>query len=140
MIRVVNPPDRNVLAEVPSVGYKVFRVSSATAAAAAAKASELDIDGTSLENNRLTVKVDRNGDIASIYDKDAKRDLLSAPVMLELRDDPSPAWPAWEVLYDTVRSPARQYLSRPTIRIVERGPVRASLEITRHAAGSTFVQ
>jgi len=127
-------------ADVPSVGYKVFRVSSATSAAAAAKTSDVEISGAGLENNRLTVKVDRNGDISSIYDKDAKRELLSAPVMLELRDDPSPAWPAWEVLYDTVRTPARQYLSRPTVRIVERGPVRASLEITRHAAGSTFVQ
>ena len=125
------------LAPMPSVGYKVFHV---TASASSAADASLAISATSLENNRLTVAIDRNGDIASIYDKDAKRELLSAPVMLELRDNLSPPWPAWEVLYDTVRAPAREYVSRPTVRIVERGPVRVSLEITRRAAGSTFVQ
>ena len=102
--------------------------------------SSLEVTGTTLENNRLMVRIDRNGDIASIYDKDAKHELLSAPVMLELRDNLSPPWPAWEVLYDTVRGPAREYVSKPTIRIIERGPVRVALEITRRASGSTFVQ
>jgi alpha-mannosidase len=124
------------LADVPSVGYKVFHVS----AAAASAPSALHITSTSLENNRLAVTIDTDGDIASIYDKDAKHDLLSAPVMLELRDNPSPSWPAWEVLYSTVMSPAREYVANPTVRIVERGPVRVTLEITRKASGSTFVQ
>jgi alpha-mannosidase len=125
------------LPELPSVGFKVFHVRAKTAAAAA---SSLAVTATTLENNRLSVTIDRNGDIASIYDKDAKHELLSAPVMLELRDNLSPPWPAWEVLYETVQAPAREYVSKPTIRIVERGPVRVALEITRHAAGSTFVQ
>jgi alpha-mannosidase len=125
------------LPELPSVGFKVFHV---RAKASTATASSLSVSQTTLENNRLTVTIDRNGDIASIYDKDAKHELLSAPVMLELRDNLSPPWPAWEVLYDTVQGPAREYVAKPTIRIVERGPVRVALEITRRAAGSTFVQ
>jgi alpha-mannosidase len=131
------------LGEVPSVGFKVFHVRPATRDARAAgrePQSSLDVTANTLENNRLSVRIDRNGDIASIYDKDAKRELLRAPAMLELRDNPSAAWPAWEVLYDVVQAPAREFLSRPTIRIVERGPVRVALEITRKAAGSTFVQ
>jgi alpha-mannosidase len=124
------------LADVPSVGYKVFHVSPA----AAAPASSLHVTPTSLENNRLSVKIDQDGDISSIYDKDAKHELLSAPVMLELRDNPSPSWPAWEVLYSTVESPAREYVANPVVRVVERGPVRVTLEITRKASGSTFVQ
>jgi alpha-mannosidase len=90
----------------------------------------LSVTQTSLENNRLTVTIDRNGDIASIYDKDAKHELLSAPAMLELRDNLSPPWPAWEVLYDTVQAPAREYVSKPMIRIVERGPVRVAIAST----------
>ena len=125
------------LPELPSVGYKVFHVRPKVAPAAA---SSVEVTGTTLENNRLMVRIDRNGDIASIYDKDAKHELLSAPVMLELRDNLSPPWPAWEVLYDTVQGPAREYVSKPTIRIIERGPVRVALEITRRASGSTFVQ
>ena len=133
------------LAEMPSIGYKVFHVSpsgdrSRYRDQVPLPGTGLEVTATSLENNRLAVKIDRNGDIASIYDKDAKRELLSAPIMLEMRDNLSPPWPAWEVLYDTVRAPAREYVARPTIRIVERGPVRVALEITRQAAGSTFVQ
>ncbi len=126
------------MADVPAVGYKVVHVR----AAAAPRQTEAAVDVTenSLENNRLSVKIDRNGDISSIYDKDAKRELLRAPIMLELRDDPSSNWPAWEVLYDTVQAPAREYVSHPTMKVIERGPVRAAIEITRHASGSTFVQ
>ena len=125
------------LPDLPSVGFRVFHV---RAKAGPSASTSLSVTQTSLENNRLTVTIDRNGDIASIYDKDAKHELLSAPVMLELRDNLSPPWPAWEVLYDTVQAPAREYVSKPMIRIVERGPVRVALEITRRAAGSTFVQ
>jgi alpha-mannosidase len=125
-------------ADVPSMGFAVYHVRPV--AAAAATPSSLKVTASLLENNRIRVKIDENGDIASIYDKDAKHELLSAPIMLELRDNPSPSWPAWEVLYDTVQSPAREYVSNPTIKILERGPVRAGLEITRKASGSTFVQ
>jgi alpha-mannosidase len=138
------------LAEVPSVGFKVFHVSNGVASGFSRKTESGDFrlkaeaarsgDGYELENNRITVRIDRNGDIAAIYDKDAKHELLSAPVMLELRDNPSPPWPAWEVLYETVSAAAREYLTRPTVRIVEKGPVRVAVEITRRASGSTFVQ
>jgi alpha-mannosidase len=122
---------------VPSMGFRVFTVSPAAEAPAA---TSVRATAASLDNNRLSVKFDQNGDISSIYDKDAKHELLKAPIMLELRDNPSPSWPAWEVLYDTVQSPAREYAANPTIKVVERGPVRVALEITRKAAGSTFVQ
>ncbi|HTI35980.1 MAG TPA: glycoside hydrolase family 38 C-terminal domain-containing protein [Vicinamibacterales bacterium] len=126
------------MADVPAVGYKVVHVR----ASAAPEKSEpvLEVTENTLENNRLTVKIDRNGDIASIYDKDARRELLRAPVMLELRDDPSANWPAWEVLYDTVQAPAREFVAHPVMKVIERGPVRAAIEITRRASGSTFVQ
>ena len=44
------------------------------------------------------------------------------------------------MLYDTVQAPAREYLAHPLMKILERGPVRGAIEITRKAAGSTFVQ
>src|SRR4029079_8843611 len=99
-------------ADVPSMGFAVYHVRPV--AAAAATPSSLKVTASLLENNRIRLKIDENGDIASIYDKDAKHELLSAPIMLELRDNPSPSWPAWEVLYDTVQSPARECVARPT--------------------------
>ena len=66
--------------------------------------------------------------------------MLKAPIRLELRDDPSPDKPAWRILWDTVNAPPREYVQSPEIRVVEKGPVRVAIEITRHAAGSTFRQ
>src|SRR5262249_176701 len=126
------------LADMPSVGFKVFHVTGLSRTALAE--SHLRVTPSSVENNRISVKIDQNGDISSIFDKDARRELLRAPATIELRADPSPQWPAWEVLYGGVEAPAREYLARPTVKIVERGPVRVALEITRKATGSTFVQ
>jgi len=126
------------LANVPSIGFKVFEVRAEAPPQPAI--SGLKVTMSSLENSRYAVKLDANGDLASVYDKEAAHELLSAPVRLELRNDPSPDKPAWRILYETITSAPREYPAVPAVRIAERGPVRAALEITRKAAGSTFVQ
>jgi alpha-mannosidase len=126
------------LADVPPIGFKVFEVQPAAAASTAA--DTLRVTPTTLENARYAVTIDANGDISSVVDREARRDLLASPVRLEMRDDPSPDKPAWRILYETVSAPVREYPGTPTVRIVERGPVRVALEITRHAGPSTIVQ
>ena len=126
------------LADVPSVGFKAFEVKAAPSTQS--HNSSLKVTDSSLENARYRVKLDSNGDISSVFDKEARRELLKEPIRLELRNDPSPDKPAWRILWDTVNSKPREYVSSPIVRVVERGPVRAAIEITRRAAGSTFVQ
>ncbi|HEX6730546.1 MAG TPA: glycoside hydrolase family 38 C-terminal domain-containing protein, partial [Pyrinomonadaceae bacterium] len=126
------------LADVPSIGFKVFEVRSGASQQSAS--SLLSVTRSSLENARYAVKVDVNGDLSSVIDKETGRELLSAPVRLEMRDDPSPDKPAWRILWDTVKSEPREYVSTPEVRVVEQGPVRVAVEITRKAAGSTIVQ
>jgi alpha-mannosidase len=125
------------LADVPSVGFKVFEVLPGATLPAR---SSLTVTTSSLENARYRVKIDSNGDLASIFDKEAGHELLRAPARLELRDDPSPDKPAWRILWDTVNSPPREFVNAPQVSVVERGPVRVAIEIIRKAAGSTFVQ
>jgi alpha-mannosidase len=125
------------LADMPSIGTKVFEV---RAAASPAGSSRLNVTPSSLENARYTVKIDGNGDVASIFDKEAQKELLRSPVRLEMRDDPSPDKPAWRILWATVNSAPREHVAAPMVRILERGPVRVALEVTRKAAGSTIVQ
>ncbi len=103
-------------------------------------AGQLRVTSASLENERYAVAIDGNGDIRSILDREAKRELLASPIRLEMRDDPSPDKPAWRILYETVSAPVREYPSAPVVRIVERGPVRVAVEITRRAGASTIVQ
>ncbi|HEX3866455.1 MAG TPA: glycoside hydrolase family 38 C-terminal domain-containing protein, partial [Gemmatimonadaceae bacterium] len=124
-------------ADVPSVGFKVFGVEPG---AGSSEDAGLTVTPGSLENERYTVKIDANGDIASIYDRAAARELLRAPIRLEMRDDPSPDKPAWRILYSTINAPVREYPVSPRVRVVESGPWRVTVEITRQAAGSTIVQ
>jgi alpha-mannosidase len=127
------------LADVPPIGFKVFEVRRAAAAAPAAT-DRLKVTPASLESGRYLVKLDANGDVASITDKEAGTELLKAPARLELFDDPSFRWPAWEILWDTVSKPPREFATSPAVRIVEKGPARVALEVTRKVAGSTIVQ
>jgi alpha-mannosidase len=126
------------VADAPSVGFKVFEVKAAPSVQSSN--SSLQVNDSRLENARYRVTLDGNGDISSVFDKEVQRELLKEPIRLELRNDPSPDKPAWRILWDTVNSKPREYVSSPIIRVVERGPVRAAIEITRRAAGSTFVQ
>ncbi len=126
------------LADVPAVAFKVFE--AAPVGPSISATSGLKVTSSSLENGRYAVKIDANGDVASVYDKEAGTELLKGPARLELFEDPSYRWPAWEVLWETVSRPPREYPTSPVVTVVERGPARVAVEVTRKAAGSTFVQ
>jgi alpha-mannosidase len=125
------------LAHVTGTSFKVFR---AVSGAVAVRSEFLSVSERSLESVFYKVEVDKNGDIASIFDKLRSRELLKGPIRLELRDNSSPDKPAWRILWDTVNANPREFVESPEIRVVERGPVRVAIEITRKAAGSTFRQ
>jgi alpha-mannosidase len=127
------------IAELPSVSFKMFDVRRG-AGTAPRKPSALRVTAGSLANARYAVKIDANGDVSSITDKDAGVELLRAPARLQLLDNRSNRWPAWEILWEESNKPPRAEVKSPVIRIVETGPARVALEVTRRAEGSTFVQ
>jgi alpha-mannosidase len=162
-VRVMGPDGREVpaqlgeggrvtfLAKVPSVGFAVYDVQSADGvpAAGARKAAPpakgaapaLSVTESSLENARYRVKIDQNGDIASLFDKLLKRELLSSPMRLAIKTDKPVQWPAWNMDWTDQQKPPRAYVQGPaTVKIVERGPARVALEVTRQGEGSSFVQ
>jgi alpha-mannosidase len=127
------------LARVPPVGFAVYDL----------RASETPCDietglratESSLRNPRYDVEIDDHGDISAIRDRAAGRELLSAPSRLQMFDDISPVYPAWEILWSELEKGPRRSVEGPVrVRVVERGPVRVALEVRRCAAGSTFVQ
>jgi alpha-mannosidase len=124
-------------AAMPSIGFKVFEAGAGDAGASESKVSAAP---DRIENERYTVRINADGDIASIYDRAAAKELLRAPIRLEMRDDPSPDKPAWRILFDTINAPVREYPVAPQTRVVESGPWRASVEIVRQAGRSTIVQ
>ncbi|MEM1164807.1 MAG: glycoside hydrolase family 38 C-terminal domain-containing protein [Planctomycetota bacterium] len=94
-----------------------------------------------LENARYRVRINEAGDIASVYDKLNGRELLSAPAGLVFTFERPREWPAWNMDWKDRRQPPFARVEGPaTVRIVEDGPVRVALAITRHAQNSEFTQ
>jgi alpha-mannosidase len=126
------------LAAAPSMGYAVYSVQAATGTAAG---NELHVTPRSLENGRYLVKLDDAGDISSIYDKTAKRELLAAPARLAIKDDTPEQWPAWNMDWsEEIKAPRAYVGGTPKIEVTENGPARVAVTITRQKDSSTFVQ
>jgi alpha-mannosidase len=126
------------LAQAPSVGYAVYHLLPAEKSAAN---ETVKVTQSSLENARYRVQLNQDGDVSSIYDKSLNKELLSAPVRLAISTDVPRQYPAWNMDFDQEQAAPRAYVSGPAqIRITENGPVRVSLEVTRKAENSTFVQ
>ena len=128
------------LAKTPSVGYAVYDV-QAFQPPSAARPSELKVSASSLENRRYRVTLDQNGDVSSIFDKAIGKELLSAPIRLAISRDVPSAYPAWNMDFKDEQTPPRAFVSSPArVRVTESGPVRVSVEVSRQAEDSTFVQ
>lgn len=127
------------LARVPSVGLAVYDIRPADAPAALN--TGLSVTDKSLESGRFRVTLDANGDVASVFDKAAGREVLSAPARLELMADSPNAYPAWNIDWDDWKLPPRAVVKGPAkVRVAENGPARVALEVTRVLDGSTFTQ
>ncbi|HUI43978.1 MAG TPA: glycoside hydrolase family 38 C-terminal domain-containing protein [Terriglobia bacterium] len=128
------------LARTPSVGFAVYDIRPAEAPSPAA-GSALKVTELSLENARYRVRLDENGDVASLFDKQLGRELLSAPARLAFQTERPHDWPAWNMDWADQQKPPRGYVGGPAkIRIVENGPARVAIEVEREAEGSRFVQ
>ncbi len=126
-------------AAVPPLGFAVFEVRPG--GGGAVPGTGLSVRDRTLENGRYRVELSASGDVASIRDKREGRELLKAPLQLQLLKDAPSRWPAWEVEYGDLSAPPRTVVGGPArIRVAERGPARVALEVTREADGSSFVQ
>ncbi len=126
------------VARTPSVGYAVYDV---RAAAAPRLSTEMKVTPSTIENARYRVMLNAAGDVSSILDKSLNKELLSAPVRLAISNDAPRQWPAWNMDFDQEQAAPRAYVCGPArVRIVENGPARVAIEVSREAEGSTFVQ
>ncbi len=125
------------LAKTPSVGFAVYDVQ----AGAGALKSALKVTESSLENARYAVKLNAAGDITSIFDKAAKKEMLAKPIQLVIITDNPRNWPAWNMDFDQEQAPPRTILGGVAkIRVVENGAARVAVEVSRQAEDSTFAQ
>jgi alpha-mannosidase len=149
-VRVIDPDGREVpsqvsngkllfVAKMPSVGYAVFDVQQAEANRQTP--SSLKVTESSLENARYKVEINQAGDVSSVFDKRIGRELLSAPIRLAIMTDHPRQWPAWNMDFEDQQRAPRAFVGGPVkTRVVENGPARVALEITRETEDSKFVQ
>ncbi|HEX7329859.1 MAG TPA: glycoside hydrolase family 38 C-terminal domain-containing protein [Pyrinomonadaceae bacterium] len=147
-VRVVGPDGREVPAQVvgnkvlfvakaPSVGYAVYDVQPGQSSVS----STLKVSESSLENHRYRITLNTDGDVAGIFDKQLRRELLDAPVRLAIKSDTPAQWPAWNMDWTDQVKPPRAYVSGAAkVRVVESGAVRVAVEVTRETEGSKFQQ
>lgn len=126
------------LARVPSTGFTTF---DARPTRTVAGTGALKVGGRQIENARFRVTLNAAGDIASIYDKTNRKEALKAPARLAFQYHNPSAFPAWNMDWNDAKLPPRGFVQGPArIRVVENGPVRVALEVTRDTDGSRFVQ
>lgn len=127
------------LAKVPANGFASFDVRFLTQAEK--KNSTLSVKGRVLENPRFRVTINEAGDISSVYDKVNKRESLKSPARFDFQYHNPAAFPAWNMDWSDAQKPPIGQIDGPaTIKVVEDGPVRVAIEVTRSARGSKFVQ
>jgi alpha-mannosidase len=125
--------------DVPSLGYQVLHAVSGEKNFK----SDLKANGTTMENDFLRVEVDpKTGCITSLYDKRAKFESLAKGAcgnQLQTFHDLPKDYDAWNIdpgTYDHM-TPIDQVDS---VELVEKGPMRAVIRVSRTWQSSKFVQ
>jgi alpha-mannosidase len=144
------PGERALLVEVeaPSYGYASFaredgrQTGADRSAGSIDRPSSLTVSRTSLSNAELRLELDDNGEIASLYDLRYQREVIAPGATanrLVVYEDRPLNWDAWDIdiFYEEKPYPVHMIADW---RVVEAGPLRAAIEITRRLIHSTIRQ
>jgi alpha-mannosidase len=124
---------------VPSLGYSLLRVVPGSQAAP----SDLSAHDLTLENSVLRVVVDpKTGCVTSLYDKHSQFESIAtgacANELIAFADNPK-QYDAWNIDSDFEKSFTRLD-SVDSVKLMELGPLRATIRITRTWQNSKFIQ
>lgn len=130
-----------VTAHIPSCGYVVYDVRKGSSKSQ--QAMSVKINHNEIENSIYRVRVDENGDIASVYDKKNQKELVEKGKKIRLAlfpENESFQWPAWEILKKEIDKDPVSIAENVKIYIAEKGSLRASLCVERSYGDSKFKQ
>lgn len=128
---------------LPSKGYKTFRIAGKSEAAGEAAVKPFTLQGLyELETPFYRVKLDEQGMFTSIYDKENEREVVQEGQranLLRMYEDKPIYFDNWDIdIYYTEKFWDVDGVEQ--MEWTEVGPVRAVLEITRKASNSTIRQ
>jgi len=126
------------LSKTPSTGIAIYDVRETPATQTA---SALKVTNRSLENAYYNVKFGANGDILSIWDKNASKEILSKPARLEFQQEQPNDYPAWNMDWKDRRKAPIDFMDKDAVlTVVEQGPVRITLQVQRKGRNSEITQ
>jgi alpha-mannosidase len=127
------------VSDVPSLGYKVLHAVGGTKPLA----SDLQAHDLILENSSIKLAVDpKTGCITSLYDKKTKFETLASGTcgnQLQTFKDLPKEYDAWNVDPGTLDH-FTSIDHADSVELVEKGPLRAAIRVTRTWQNSKFVQ
>jgi alpha-mannosidase len=126
------------LAQLPSAGLAVYDVRESMASKAP---TALAVTSNSLENAYYKVKFATNGDVLSIFDKKASKELLLKPARLEFQQEAPEEWAAWNMDWKDRQKPAIDFMDKDAVlTVAEQGPVRVTIKVQRKGLNSEITQ
>jgi alpha-mannosidase len=132
---LVDLPTGPVEVSVPACGWKTIPAEQSDSAGSQVKAK-----AQSLENEYLRVEINPRGEIASLWDKEAGRELMAAPGnRLCLYKDVPDMWDAWDI--DSMAEQQPVVIDEPvTIEVLNQGPLIGQIRLSRQLAASSLTQ
>lgn len=120
---------------LPSCGWASFRRSTATG-----KIGTVTVSPTTMENEFLRLTINMRGEIASIFDKQSRREMAAAPCnSLRLYKD-VPSWfDAWDIDSMYKQQPV-PITGKATLKTLAAGPLLGIIRVTRHIGKSHLTQ
>jgi alpha-mannosidase len=117
---------------VPGLGARVV--------AGVSDSSPLSVSKSSLENDFVRVELDSSGTLSSVVDKRNKREVLAGRGnQLWAYVDKPRNWDAWDI-EETYGRDGREINDVEAIEVVETGPHRAAIRLTRRFRDSRVIQ
>ncbi|MBU0676616.1 MAG: hypothetical protein KJ626_00735 [Verrucomicrobia bacterium] len=126
---------------VPSCGYETLTLSAASGAASE-DAKGVMASETKLENEFIRLELDANGEIKSLFDKRTRRQIIQRGQRgnrYQLFEDNPGKYDAWDIarVYEKRRWDITEASS---VRLVEKGPLRGAIEVTKTFSRSVLKQ
>ncbi len=125
-------------AEIPSVGYRDFLISKATAA----DKSGITVTANKIETSAFLMTLNKDGAITRLYDKINRREIIAHGTVgndLQLLQDGPEHEDAWNV-HETTDKRRYPFEGKTSITVVETGPVRGMLRVRRTHRKSVIEQ
>ncbi len=131
---IVDLGDRLRVVETPPCGWAVQDRASVTSD------QQVVVSDHAMENDLLRVEWDERGLLRSIWDKEARREVLAgAGNLLQLHDDNPAMWDAWDIDAD-YRETAVDITALSAQQVEQPGGLRGAVRFTREFGRSRFTQ